>query len=216
MSWYPPPEKAPHRAEISVLHADTVLFRVHSARFGPTEFNPTDPNSLEAGGGGRFDSPGGEPPFLYAARSPETAVVESLLRDLPFDARGGRELSAAALAARCVSELRATRGLSLVALHGAGLAEVGQNTWLVHSDASEYPQTRIWGRAIMAWNPRASGLEWRPRHDDDGLAVCLYEDRAGDRLEAVRTLPLWEGEGLALVRATLLAFGVAAPGVIRQ
>lgn len=216
MGWYPPPEEAPQRAGISVLPADTVLFRVHSARFGPTEFNPTDPDSLEAGGGGRFDSPGGEPPFLYAARLPETAVVESLLRDLPFDVCGGRELPAVALTARCVSELRLTRDLFLVSLHGAGLAEVGQNTWLVHSDASEYPRTRTWGKAIMAWNPRAHGLEWRPRHDDDGLATCLYEDRVGDRLEAVRTLPLSEGEGLGLVRATLLAFGVAAPGVIRQ
>ncbi|MDP2183804.1 MAG: RES family NAD+ phosphorylase [Actinomycetota bacterium] len=188
---------------------------MHSARFGPTEFNPTDPDAPGAGGGGRFDSPGGVPSFLYAAHSPEAAIAESLLRDLPFGARGARELPGAALAARSLSRLRVTRDLSLVALHGAGLAKVGQDTWLVHSDASEYSQTRIWGRAILAWNPRVHGLEWRPRHDDDGLSMCLYEDRAADRLQAVSTLPLWEGEGLALVRATLLAFGVASPAGVK-
>ncbi|MDO9108227.1 MAG: RES family NAD+ phosphorylase [Coriobacteriia bacterium] len=183
---------------------------MHSARFEPTEFNPTDPDSLEAGGGGRFDSPGGEPPYLYAARSSETAIAEALLRDLPFDARGARELPAAAIAARSLSRLEVTGDLSLVALHGAGLAKVGQDTWLVHSDAGEYLQTREWGRAILSWNSQAHGLEWRPRHDDDGLSMCLYQDRAAGRLKTISTLPLWEGEGLALARAALLSFGVAS------
>lgn len=209
--WYPPPARPPNDPVVSVIAAGSVLYRVHSASFRSTEFNPTDPDASEAGGGGRFDSLSGDPPFLYAARSPVTAIAEALLRDIPFDDRGMRELPRAALERRCLSELVASEDLELVSLHGEGLSRLGQDAWLTRCDAAEYPQCREWGSAIIGWFPQARGLEWRPRHDDDGLAVCLYESRAGGRLEAGRSLNLWEGEGLALVRRVLLRFGVAPP-----
>ncbi len=209
--WYPPPERPPNEPVVSVIPAGTTLYRVHSASFGPVDFNPTDPDAPEAGGGGRFDSLAGKPPFLYAARSAGTSIAEALLRDVPFDDRGMRELPRVALERRCLSEVLVVEDLEVVAAHGEGLSRLGQDTWLTRCDAAEYAQCRAWGAAIMGWFPQAAGLEWRPRHDDDGLAVCLYETRAGHALEAGRTLELWRGEGLALARAALLRFGVAPP-----
>ncbi len=186
-----------------------MLYRVHSAKFAACGFNPSPAVS---GAGGRFDTAEGTPAYLYAARSRRTAIAESLLRAVPFDARGVRAVPLAALRSRCLSELVATADITLVSLHGPGLARVGQDTWLVRSDSAEYPRTREWAAAIMRWAPSASGLEWRPRHDDDGLAVCLYEDRVlGGALEVVRTLMLEVGEGRAVVRSALREFGFASP-----
>jgi hypothetical protein len=209
MPSYSPPARAPSRPRTRRLAVGTTLYRVHAQAFSATEFNPTGP---PAGlGGGRFDSLDGAPPYLYAAFSVRTAIAESLLRGVPFDGRGVREIPAAALRGRCLSELKIVSDLRLAALHGEGLSRIGQDAWLVHCDAAEYAATREWGSAIMRWLPSAAGLEWRPRNDDDGLAVCLYQDRAAGHLEAVRSLALWEGEGLAIARAALLAFGVAPP-----
>lgn len=209
MPAYPPPLHAPARPRSRVLRTGTTLFRVHSQRFEPAAFNPAPP---PAGfGGGRFSSPGGVPACLYAASTARTAVAESLLRRLPFDNAGMRALSAVALQGRCLSELVLTTDLKVVVLHGDGLSRVGQDTWLVHSGAHGYPSTRAWGAAIRGWMPSVAGLEWRPRNDDDGLAFCLYEDRARGALSAVRSLAAWEGEGRAIVHASLLAFNVAPP-----
>lgn len=206
---YPPPARAPSRPRTQRLAAGTTIFRVHSSGFTAAEFNPTAP---PAGlGGGRFDSPEGAPSYLYAALSVRSAIAESLLRGVPFDRRGVREIAGAALRDRCLSELKVGSDLRLAALHGEGLSRIGQDTWLVHCDAAEYAATREWGSAIMRWLPSVAGLEWRPRNDDDGLAVCLYQDRAAGCLEVVRSLALWEGEGLAIARAALLALGVAPP-----
>lgn len=210
MAWYPPPEAAPNSPLVTQLAGGSVLYRVHSARFDPLAFNPTDPDSLEAGGGGRFDSPGGRPAFLYAARAYPTAIAEALLRDVPFDDKGMRQLPRAALDARCLSELTVTAELPLIALHGEGLSRLGQDTWLVDCGADEYPRTRAWGSGILGWFPNVPGLEWRPRHDDDGLAVCLYEDRLTGSLEVVRVLDLWRDEGLSRAAEALRRFGVAA------
>ena len=209
MPAYPPPPSAPNRAKTAVLPAGTALFRVHSAHFAPDAFNPTDPGA--APGGGRFDSVGGQPAYLYAALTPRAAIAEALLRSVPFDARGVRQLPRVALLGRRLSEIRTTAPLRVVQLHGEGLARLGQDVWLVHCDAAEYESTRAWGAAILRWNPSAAGLAWHPRHDDDGMAVCLYEGRTAGGLEVVRTLDLASGEGLAVARSTLIAFGIAPP-----
>lgn len=205
---YPPPAAAPSRPRLTKLGKGSQLYRVHSASLSPSDFNPTSPTY---GHGGRFDSPDGQPAFLYASFSTRAAIAESLLRSAPFDDGGAREVGLAALRGRCLSELRVTADIKLVSLHGVGLARLGQDTWLVHSDSADYPRTREWATTIMRWSPSAAGVEWRPRNDDDGLAVCLYENRMPARLEVVRTLALEAGEGRAVVRSALLSFGVAPP-----
>ena len=90
----PPPTRylgAPRRFQ---LLADTVLTRLHKARFGVTDFNPTVARSAYAGG--RFDAtPDDAYPFLYGADDDATAVSETLLRDVPSDEHGDRILPAA-------------------------------------------------------------------------------------------------------------------------
>jgi hypothetical protein len=169
MPSYSPPARAPSQPRTRRLAVGTTLYRVHAQAFSATEFNP---NAPPAGlGGGRFDSLDGASPYLYAAFSVRTAIAEPLLRGVPFDRRGVREIPAAALRGRCLSELKIVENFRLAALHGEGLSRIGQDAWLVHCDAAEYAATREWGSAIMRWLPSAAGLEWRPRNDDDGLAV---------------------------------------------
>lgn len=211
MGWYLPPTCSPKQPVVGRLKAGTALFRVHSAVFGPSQFNPTDPDSPKAGGGGRFDSPGGTPPYLYASRHPRTAIAESILRDVPFGDLGKRELPKCAVEGRCLSELRVAHDLRLLALHGEGLARAGQDAWLARCESEEYGRTRAWSSALLAWFPEVDGLEWRPRHDDDAFAVCVYEDRARGKLEVVRQLDLSRGEGLAVLRSALSRFGVVPP-----
>ena len=186
----PPPTRylgAPRRFQ---LLADTVLTRLHKARFGVTDFNPTVARSAYAGG--RFDAtPDDAYPFLYGADDDATAVSETLLRDVPSDEHGDRILPAAHLSGLRIGWIRVTRELELVSLRsGADLAAVGQDTWL--TTASEYALTRRWASAIREWAPWAQGLTWRSRREPDGFAYVLFADRCPEACleEAVDVRPL--------------------------
>ena len=208
---YPPPGSCPGSPRLAVVSPGALLWRIHETRFEPAGFNPTDPDSPEAGGGGRFDSPGGRPPFLYAASSVEASVAEALLRDLPFPPDGQRELPRFAVAGRSVSQLAVVREIEVVALHGEGLAQVGQDGWLVACAGSSYASTRGWGARVREWRPDAAGLEWRSRHCDDEMSYVLYEDVASEALRRIRTERLDTPEGLALIRPALRRLNVAPP-----
>lgn len=177
-----------------------------------TQFNPTDPDSHAAYGGGRFDSPGGDPPFLYAGSSIEAALSESLLRTLPFPPTGKRELARRKLEGRSISELALATSIWVVALHGEGLQHVGQDGWLTHCPGSSYPMTRLWGAQIRRWVPRAAGLEWRARHHDDEMSYVLYEgDVPPDALVEVQTYEVDTADGLAVISPALRRLNVAPP-----
>jgi len=82
------PTVSPHLLK---LDAGTLLWRVHSTDRPAVCFKdlPTD----EVFGGGRFDGTQRDPyPFLYAAPAPETAILETLTRDLPFHSRHFRTI----------------------------------------------------------------------------------------------------------------------------
>ncbi|MXY78115.1 MAG: RES family NAD+ phosphorylase [Chloroflexi bacterium] len=129
--------------------------------------------------GGRFDSTTQDPySFLYAAGDDATAVAETLLRDLPFDERGGRLLARRQLAGRCIGWMRTTQNLMLVSLRsGRDLAAIGQDGWLTAGPAAAYGMTRRWAAAIRVWDTEAAGMVWRPRLDPDGLAYVFFGDR---------------------------------------
>ena len=207
-----PPPGPPRPLLVVRLAAGSVLWRVHSAEFAVDAFNTTDPDSDCAGGGGRFDSPGGVPPYLYAAATEDAAIAEVLLRDVPLSDHGYRELPRTELAGRVLSTVEMTRPIKVVALHGKGLHAVGQSdNWLASCGPAEYPGTRAWAQALMAWSPGAAGLVWRARHFDDEFAYVLYENRATGALRVVNSLAADTGEGLARVRAALRRLAVAAP-----
>ncbi|WP_419551182.1 RES family NAD+ phosphorylase [Candidatus Poriferisodalis sp.] len=163
------------------LLAGTPLWRVHDEEYPADGFNP---NSVAQGlegefEGGRFDSTTEDPyPFLYAAGDDSTSVAEKLLRDLPADESGMRELPSQAVAGLCVSRINVESDLELVSLRsGRDLAAVGIDTRLTVGPSTEYPVTRKWSAAIREWATWAQGLTWRSGREPDGFAFVFFGDR---------------------------------------
>ncbi|WP_406485791.1 RES family NAD+ phosphorylase [Streptomyces phaeochromogenes] len=182
-----PSERAkPHRY---VLPAGTELWRVHSTRRTATEFKAV-PADLHWGGG-RFCDIKDElstdrRPYLYAGMSPLTAVCETLARSLRPRQGGWRRITQPRVRDQVLSKVVAAIDLPLVDLtDNTHLAAVGQDIWLVQSEAPAYPRTRRWGSWIRSQAPWAEGLRW-PSRQDSGLIsgeVCaLYEREDGPAL----------------------------------
>jgi len=86
----------------------------------------------------------------------------------------------------------------VVRSHGAGLARLGTTAELT---SGSQDAARVWSRALWSHPSAPDGVEYRCRHDDDELAVALY-DRARASLEEVaragiRTDRVWFGGVLA-------------------
>ncbi|QDQ98419.1 RES family NAD+ phosphorylase [Tomitella fengzijianii] len=190
-------------AHVEQLAAGTRLWRIHSARRGAAEPNPTTPKQ---GAGGRFDSDDGSYAYLYAGDSHEAAIAEALCRDLPL---GGapRIVPAAMLRNRLLTALEVIEDLQVASLRGPHLSAIGQDLWLTESEAVDYPLTRRWAAAILEATP-AVGLAYRCRHDEDRLAWILTAplDHANDTgLRAVvdSTIRLDDTVGKILVSRVL-------------
>jgi hypothetical protein len=160
------------------LAAGTTWYRVHETRFDPTEFNPRP--SHQYYGGGRFDSTVDDNyAFCYLASSPEVAVCEALLRDLPVDdTTGMRLLERARRAGRRITPVVLKSAIDVVSLRsGKEWGAVSQSEWLVHADALRFPQTRHWGHWIRKNEPSAAGFRWISKREPNGTAVILFGDR---------------------------------------
>lgn len=186
---------------VDVLSAGSRLHRIHRTGRDGAEFNAGVPGAFS---GGRFDCTDGSYGVLYAADTPDSAVAETVLRDTPLVDRGARVVPFARVAGRALALLETRRDLRLASLHGAAAAAIGQGLWLTKSDATDYPLTREWARAIHDDETQPDGLIWRPRFDEDGLAVVLFGDRCAEALAVVQSLPIDAGPGLEGVRRVLL------------
>ena len=158
-----------------------MLTRVHSTDFEATDFNPTVV-PLERNlhyDVGRFHSmPDCPYPYLYGADRSETAVSETLLRDLEPDYTGHRLLPRSRMANLKISWIRTQTELTLIDLRtGKCLAAIGQDSWLTTAPQSEYYMTRRWSKAIREWSQEAQGLVWRSFREPDGIAYMFYGDR---------------------------------------
>jgi hypothetical protein len=173
------------------LRAGTVLWRVHRRSRGVCEFKALE--SDQVFGGGRFDSTDNDPyPFLYAATDQDTALLETLVRGIPFDHRGWRWIRRVSVAEQRLSPLETTQDLTLISLlTAADLAAVRQDEWLVQADPPAYPQTRRWGHWLRAQADWADGFVWLSRrnlgHDLGHRAFVLFGDRCPD--DALREKP---------------------------
>ncbi|MFJ9077402.1 RES family NAD+ phosphorylase [Streptomyces sp. NPDC102278] len=188
----PPAEPTATPAKVT-LAAGTTLYRVHSERRAATGFNPVPAHCLY--GGGRFDATACDPyAYLYAGLTPEAAVSESVLHSLPFDPAGGARLvPRAAVNGRRLSVLRPTVDLDLVSLvTGQDLAAVHQDSWLVQTEARDYPYTRDWAHWIRAHtDPWARGFLWSSKRDPGARALVLFGDRCPpDALVATADTPI--------------------------
>ena len=177
MPFAPPPlsvKSAPARTKLS---AGTVLWRVHRHTRSPGSFKPVPSDGHF--GGGRFDSTPDDPyPYLYVALHPETALLETLVRGIPFDERGTRYLRRAALTDLAVSSVETTEDLTLISLlTSADLAAACQDEWLVTADPPEYAQTRRWAHWLRDRAPWSQGMVWPSRRDLGRSTVLLFGDR---------------------------------------
>jgi len=157
------------------LAAGTELVRVHHRRLAADEF--VTPRRL----------PFGPPviPTLYAARDDATAIAEALFHDvLP-----GGDVPRAALDARVLTRLRATRELRLITLSDPSLVE---------APASDYAHTAEVAERLHHDLPAADGIAWASRHFPAQRALVLFGDRIADLIAISRPLALDHGAGLLL------------------
>jgi hypothetical protein len=160
-----------------LLRRGTCVWRVHATTRRPWAFKPHPVDALF--GGARFDAtPGHEYPYYYAGLDEETALAETLLRDVHPDDHGMRVLPRIAVQGRCMSGLAVTSDLTLVSLiSGADLAAIGQDGWLVTASGSEYAQTRGWAHWVRSQAEWACGLAWPSLRNMGGTAIILFGDR---------------------------------------
>jgi hypothetical protein len=160
-----------------LLRRGACLWRVHSCGYAARDFNPTGSHMLY--GGGRFDATDADRyPYLYAGLSEETALAETLLRDLHPDDRGYRAVPRVAVCDRQISGLILIEDLTLVSLiNAADLAAIGQDTWLVTTSGRDYPQTRDWAHWLRRQARWAHGFVWDSLRDRGSQTVVLFGDR---------------------------------------
>jgi hypothetical protein len=214
----PPPSRFDGTPNRMLLPAGTRLWRVHPDRYGVEAFNP---GPAPAGpGGGRFDStPADRYPFWYGAPVQETALAETLLRDLPFDEAGARLLPHERVRGRRLSAVETTVELCLISLRSMrNLAAIGQDDWLVQAEPDRFPATRTWARWLRAQDPTAQGLIWQSRRDRPNEALVLFQDRdikPGALVPCpLPSVALWTAEGIGWLNVMLRPYrtSVAPPG----
>jgi hypothetical protein len=195
-----PPAKYVGTPKRHTLRRGTCLWRVHKQSRGPRSFNPMPVDPLF--GGARFDAtPDDQYPYFYAALDENTAVIETMVRDLELDEEGYRAIQRPALANRVLSGLALTRDLELVSLvTGPDLGAIGQDAWLVTAPARDYPQTRAWAHWLRDQAPWAHGFIWSSLRDPGGRAIVLFGDRcAADFGRDYQAVLLHEVPELAVV-----------------
>lgn len=183
-----PPETAVPKVSPRLVKLDvgTLLWRVHSTHRNAISFRnqPTD----EVFGGGRFDATPTDPyPFLYAAPVPETAVLETITRDLPHHPKHFRTIRRENVIDLTLSPLLVIEPLTLISLmSGIDLACALQDEWLIQCESRDYPQTRRWARWLRLQVPTAQGIAWMSRRDVGQRCVVLFGDRCTSVLEPAR------------------------------
>ena len=204
----PPPKRQPAGNPVfEPLSAGTMLYRVHGD-YPAHEFNPMpQPSRLV---GGRFDSLDGAYAYTYLGDTGQTAIAETLCRDLPR-AGAARLVPRVKVRGKKLSTVEVTRDLTVLVLHGAALTHVGATLALTKSDADQYHATRAWAVALRRWFPGVDGFRYRPRHDEDHVVWVLFDDgldagqgRAHGALRTVGSVELLDHEpGETMVRKVL-------------
>lgn len=195
-----PPANIAGTPRIEVVSAGTLLRRVHGT-FDADAFNPTaQPTRLD---GGRFDSLDGSYAYIYLGYDDEAALAETVARDLPLDG-SARLVPRRRISGRRITTVEVIRDLKVLVLHGPALSQVGAGLWLTKSEADQYERTRAWAAWLLGELPGIDGFVYRCRHDEDRLALVLFDETPGGRFAraagALRahpdTVPIDSGDGL--------------------
>ena len=158
------------------------LHHCHQRRFGAAEFNGTGLPRY------RFspihDFTGRVVPTWYAASTPQGAVAESLLHDIPIG-RTGAYLTAGQFQGRLVSNLAPARRLRLVRLDHDGLRVLGRRPAdVTETEADRYISTARVAQLLYDTTD-VDGLAWVSRRRNIDCVVMLFGDRV-----AARDLPV--------------------------
>jgi len=160
-------------AKLMSWGAGEIMYRVHDAVYMVDSFNPS---SL---GNARFsplrDSSGQVIPTLYAATSPQGALMETVFHDVPYKP-GFKRVSVGRLEGKLSSTLVFLSDFQLIDLGKIGLRRLGVHPHdLIDTTKAYYPETRKWAESLYAAYPQAQGLIWPSRQDDRARAVVLLE-----------------------------------------
>lgn len=179
-AWPPTPAPPdPFTPRTTVIGPGTAVYRVYTNRFHPTEFNP------RFGEGGRFHFFGEPPvPVLYLAQTPEAALAERLLRNIPVDAP--EALRRSAYRHEVLAGLEPTRELRVAQFFGLGLRQLGiEAIQLTVTPETRYGQTRTW--AAAAHGIGLDGIAWMSKRDNSASAYMLFGDRVAE--SALEVMP---------------------------
>lgn len=168
---------------VPILHtlpAGSVLWRVHKRKYAADTFNPV-PGEGHGCGGGRFDgTPESPAAVLYAGQEAATALSETLLRGVPFGAKGHRMIRRIDVRDRRASQLVTTRDLVLIDLRGAeALSAVLQDHTLVTAGSRDQHMTRNWAAWLRKGVPDVDGMVWPSLRHPPRDTFVLYGDRCG-------------------------------------
>jgi hypothetical protein len=154
-----------------------ILYRVHDAEYAVDSFNPSPL------GNARFspirDSAGNVIPTLYAATSPQGALMETVFHDVPYRP-GFKRVSVGRLESKLSSTLIFLSDFQFIDLNRIGLRRLGVHPHnLIDTTKAHYPETRKWAESLYAAYPGAQGLIWPSRQDDRARSVILFGTRVG-------------------------------------
>lgn len=174
----PPPDLDRRALASREIPAGTVLYRIHRTAVDALHFGPrTDPEAR-----GRWDAPDDSYGVCYLAERGHTAFAETMLRELDRE-----EVSESGdLAPRSLARIRVMRRLVVARMHGPGLRRMKAIAAVVQGS---YDVTWAWSYALHAHPGCVDGIACRARHDNDDLAVALF-DGARDVVAALGSTPL--------------------------
>jgi hypothetical protein len=131
----------------------------------------------------RFDDPHGAYGVLYLGADVCCAFIETF-----GDSRGPAgtlELAEKDLSGECLATVTVPQDLQVVDLTGAGLANIGADARLTAGD--NYPQSRLWSRALWEHPSKPNGIYYRARHDPERFSVALFHnERSAAVIEELR------------------------------
>jgi len=112
----------------------------------------------------------------YLASTPEGAIMESLLHDVPLNSPGSIELNL--LSSFYVVTLALVANIDIVNLHSKFLPKLGlSRSQLIESLPPCYPETRLWAKAAYLQTITAQGIGYGSRRDDSARCLMIFRQR---------------------------------------
>ncbi len=171
----PPSDLCQRELPLIILEEQTILYRVHKAKYAPVHFGNSD--------GGRFDTPEG---IIYLGIDGYVAFRETIGRFSQY-----RLISTEQLEKRRMTEVINNRALSLVDLTGKGLTFLDADGRLL-TGSDDISQK--WPKALQDHPENPDGIYYRSRHDPSRFCLALYQVQTNSILQAINTYDFMSDE----------------------